>query len=156
MLKKIRFYIFLVGIASVYLLIFWLVEIKSYGLRINQSQSLPQKLFLSKTPDHLYRGMYVSIVHPNSPNIIIAKQVVGLPGDSISVKNSQVYINDIYFGDIKHLSSSGKLYNPISYKIIPPDYMFLSSTHVDSFDSRYEEFGLIPQNAIKEELWPIF
>lgn len=154
--RKAKFYLYLLSIICAYISIFWFVWIKGYGLRINQSESLSQKLFLSKTPDHLFHGMYVSIVHPNAPNIIIAKQVVGLPGDPIAVKNSQVYVNDTYFGEIKHLSSSGKIYHPISHTSVPPGYMFLSSTHMDSFDSRYEEFGLIPQNAIKEELWPLF
>lgn len=152
MVRKIYFSL----MSLIFLSLFWLILFKGYGLRINQSESLPQKIFLSREAGYLYRGIYVSFSHPKFPNILIAKQVIGLPGDSIEVRNSQIFVHDTYLGDIKERSNSGKIYTPISHKRIPTGYLFLSSTHEDSFDSRYEEFGLIPQEAIIEELWPLF
>lgn len=149
-------YLFLIVIIFLFLLIHEAVTPQKYGLRINRSASLPYTLFFSKKSSEVSKGMFVTIDHPKDPACSIAKIVVGLPGDIIEVKDSSVFINQCYFGKIKSQSSSGRVYKPISQKVVPDGYVFLHATHEDSFDSRYEEFGLVPMTCIRERLWPIF
>lgn len=134
----------------------WMVEVKGYGIRINRTESLPYTLFWSKKAQEISRGMIGSIEHPRNPSISIAKIIVGLPGDPIEIKDEKVFVNGCYLGNLIFRSRSGNTYTPQSHKIIPEDYVFLYSPHEESFDSRYQEFGLVETSWIKEELCPIF
>jgi len=45
-------------------------------------------------------------------------------------------------------TSKGKPLTPISAKVIPKNYVFVAGDNPNSFDSRYEEFGLVPVQKI--------
>lgn len=123
--------------------------------RWNMSDSLPFSAFKSSPVKEIKKGMYVSIRHPKS-NLNLAKQVVGSPGDKIQIIQNHVWVAGNDYGAILDKSRSGKPLKPISIQTIPQDHFFVHATHPESFDSRYEEFGLIHQNQIREILWPLF
>lgn len=133
----------------------WLVLVDGYGLRINRSESLPYYVFFSKPVSTLARDKIVSFYHPTY-NVTIAKQIKGLPGDDLLVVAQELYLNGHNLAKIKETSSSGKKYTPISSGIISERHVFVFTSHEDSFDSRYAEFGLIPRDWIVEELCPLF
>jgi conjugal transfer pilin signal peptidase TrbI len=120
-----------------------------YGIRLNQSPSLPQSIYFSKPVDTLYLNQIVAFRLPKSP-ATFAKIVAGLPGDSIEIRNHHFYINGLDKGAL--IANV----EPLQEKVIPEGFFFAMGTHPDSFDSRYEEFGLVPQSFIQEELCPIF
>jgi type IV secretory pathway protease TraF len=148
-----------VSLASIALFLFTLLivvlHLAGIGIRINRSESLPHTLFISKKTKSHARGQYVSILHPEFPGII-AKQLIGLPGDYISIRDSHVYINDEECGMIRSTSPSGLALTAISEGVIPDRLVYVRGTNSDSFDSRYQEFGLIPLIDICEELCPLF
>jgi conjugal transfer pilin signal peptidase TrbI len=128
-----------------------------YAIRINSSFSLPHYAFwgIKEKPTQLHKGQIVAFSHSIS-SIVLIKEVAGLPGDMIRVKNQHIYINDKDIGEIKKDSPSGSKLTPIREGIIEKGKIFVRGWHEQSFDSRYEEIGLIEVSSIKELLWPIF
>ena len=39
---------------------------------------------------------------------------------------------------------------------IPQQYFFVVADHKDSFDSRYQEFGLVRENYIEGKVYPVW
>ena len=123
--------------------------------RLNSSNSLPFYLFTASPIDSLERGMYVSFSH-SFANQDLLKQIVGMPGDQITIHQQHVFINGQDYGYIYETSLSGFSLSPILEGIIPEGFVFVHATHPQSFDSRYAEFGLVAKEHLKERLWPIF
>lgn len=128
-----------------------------YGFRWNRTDSLAYTLFFRTVADseRLERGSYVSFKHPLS-QIRVAKIIVGLAHDSLVIRADEIYVNHILRGKIQKQSPSGSKLTPISTQVIPEGYVFVWSPHELSYDSRYEEFGLIPVHTIEDALWPLF
>jgi conjugal transfer pilin signal peptidase TrbI len=126
-----------------------------FGIRYTVTPSLPYKLFISRPISSIKKSQYVTLAHPKS-KILVAKQIVGLPGDEVIVRDHNLYLNDKQLGFILDHSKSGKKFNPIQEGKIPEGFVFLYAPHVDSFDSRYQEFGLVPVERLEEVLWPLF
>lgn len=81
------------------------------------------------------------------------KRVLGLPGDQILHTKKGVKIRSIrkdehtcFSKALSPLSktSKGKLLTPLSSAVIPEGHVFVGGSDPNSFDSRYEEFGLVP------------
>lgn len=88
------------------------------------------------------------------------KRVIGLPGETIKIKNGKVYINDILLEE-DYLSENVKTtikigeFNNIT---IPENYVFvMGDNREDSSDSR--AFGCIPLDKIESKVlfrfWPL-
>ena len=121
----------------------------------NISESLPFSYFLALPIKEVKKGIYVLFEHPKEP-ILVAKRLVGLPGDEIKIENATLYINELYCGDIQKQFSSKADLQPISEGKINENYVFVLGLHPLSFDSRYAEFGLIPISHLRKQLWPLF
>ncbi len=74
----------------------------------------------------------------------------------IAIHADEIYVNHVLRGNIQKESPSGSKLIPISAQVIPEGYVFVWSPHELSYDSRYEEFGLIPVHTIEDALWPLF
>ena len=109
------------------------------------------------------RGDIVVFPNPNGNELYI-KRVIGLPGDTIEVKNEKVYINGKAEKD--NYTKEGTTKDPIKTKkgakvnkiTVPEKELFLmGDNRNNSLDSR--EIGTIPiKNIIgkvKARLWPI-
>ena len=90
-----------------------------------------------------------------------AKRVLGLPGDRIF--KSKGNLNLLTGGEIGEKGKSivtltqlpllettreGKPLTPLSTESVPPGYVFVIGDNPRSFDSRYEEFGLVAREKI--------
>lgn len=129
------------------------------GIRFycNLTYSLPHTFYMGNgsKPSVWKRGDYIVFSHPKYPNQAIIKQIKGLPGDLLGLQDSQVTIDQTLLILLRH-NSNGELLKPLSIKSVPVDKVFVVGHHPRSFDSRYEEFGLIPQSHIKGQVWPLF
>ncbi len=97
--------------------------------------------------DSIQRGDYIHFKKPQLKCWVI-KKVVGRAGDSIYINDGVMTVN----GEKLYLcncDSKGKQLNPLKSKIIPKGYFFVHGTHEKSFDSRYEDFGLVSYSDIK-------
>jgi len=81
-----------------------------------------------------------------------SKRVLGLPGDLILKGKREVRImsktHEPTTLPLLKKTGDGKPLTPISATIIPEGYVFVAGDNPNSFDSRYEEFGLVPSEKI--------
>lgn len=126
-------------------------------IRWNLSNSLPGRMFIGTTWGFTpQRGDVISFDHPLFP-ASIAKCVVGVAGDRVEIYNGHVYVNGTDRGRVLDKSPhSGKPLTSIEPGLIPDGYVYVWAPHPDSFDSRYQDIGLIHVSRIKERLWCVF
>ncbi len=125
------------------------------ALRWNCTKSLPHTVFLGvkATPQ---KGDTVLLDHPLfvAP---LAKIIVGTEGDKVVIEKGRVSVNGEDRGVLLTKSpSSGKPLASIRACSIPKGFVFVWAPHPHSFDSRYQEIGLIPVESIREVLWSLF
>lgn len=80
-----------------------------------------------------------------------SKRVLGVPGDRIVYNKDGITVipQESYLLPLLNKTSKGKPLTPIAINVIPEGYLFVAGDNPQSFDSRYEEFGLVP----KEKVW---
>lgn len=94
------------------------------------------------------RGDIVVIRMPNQPDLLI-KRVMGLPGETIEVRNGEVYINGERIEEPWPVNHGGGNYGPVT---IPPLQVFvLGDNRGASNDSR--SFGPVPIQYIVGQAW---
>jgi signal peptidase I len=92
----------------------------------------------------------------NSKNSLI-KRIIGLPGETVTLKNGKVYINDILLEEpeIVNITNPG----PIGSSIVlgPDEYFVMGDNRTASYDSRY--FDKINRSKIlgvtSLRFWPL-
>lgn len=122
------------------------------------------------------RGDVVIFRVPHKPAMTWIKRVIGLPGDTVEVKNHEVFVNDkrlerdrvpplslggiagVPEGDVFVESNAGSRYfiligkekvSDYAKKTVPEGSFFLLGDHRDrSLDSRDPEFGFVPLGDI--------
>ncbi len=131
-------YNFTIGLNTTTSLPYHLVLIKKHTTPTTHDQ-----LFAFKTPDsaRYYHGK------------TMLKLVGGLPGDEIKIKEvskqSILYVNQTVIGVIKERTLRGDSIAPTNQiGIIPKGKIFAYTPHKDSYDSRYQEIGLIDAGSI--------
>lgn len=73
----------------------------SYGLRVPFTDWIgerPHYFFRTSPPS---RGDIIVFKYPDDPSIYFIKRIVGIPGDTIEVKNKRVYVNDKPFEQVE-------------------------------------------------------
>lgn len=123
--------------------------VSGFSLRYNNSQSLPKYLYFSMPVKNPKIDQIVTFTLPES-RVKFAKIIVGIAGDNIKVNNQKIYLNGVEKGAIV------EPFQPINEGIIPEGFYFVMGIHPESFDSRYQSFGLIPEQSIRARLCPIF
>lgn len=131
-----------------------------YVLGLNTTASLPHRLFLIHKNATVTRGAYVAFRwHGNGlypPGITFVKIVAGLPGDRVSTREREFFVNGASAGMAKHLSRSGTPLELGPTGIIPPGHYYVKAPHPDSLDSRYRLTGWIPQAQIIGRAYALF
>lgn len=82
------------------------------------------------------------------------KRVVGVPGDTIQIKDGQVYIDDqVYLedGNYPAITSPGIAKDPITLK--EGEYFVLGDNRNNSEDSRNTEIGIVTSDMIEGKVW---
>jgi signal peptidase I len=108
--------------------------------------------------DPISRGDIIVFKYPEEPERDFIKRVIGLPGDTLELRNKRVYINGTMLNEpyVHYLvppdeeGSGGEFdvrvqYGPVT---VPPGHYFMMGDNRDnSQDSRY--WGFMPQEYIK-------
>ena len=76
-------------------------------------------------------------------------------GDVIEVRGRRIYVAGVFVGEAKPFAQSGRPLEAIESQVIPAGYVFMSGEHIDSYDSRYAEIGLIPRERIIGRAFPV-
>lgn len=146
------------------------------GYRINLTPSMPLGIWKKSTIVH--RGSYVAACLPPDTGAAqlavergylpagqcpggfapLLKQIVAIPGDTVTLTDEQVWINEILLRDSRVLSedSAGRPLVPYprgTYQVPPNEYWLFATNLPQSFDSRY--FGPVPESSILNSLVPV-
>ena len=129
--------------------------LSSYAiLAFNRTASLNGYLYLVvKNPEEIHRGDLVAFYPPpnnpfNKNDEWFVKQVVGMAGDEIIVKDRIFFINNVELGKAKESTLSGYELEALPAGTISNNKYFVWTSHKDSFDSRYKLVGLIDEKDI--------
>lgn len=87
--------------------------------------------------------------HDNKSYGSVVKRIIGLPGEKIQIKDGKVYINDEPLAEnyiSEYIEDSGIAEAPMI--LGKEEYFVLGDIPDKSFDSRYEDFGLIHKKIV--------
>lgn len=128
---------------------------RSTGLALNQSDSLPQKAFLILKGSEVSREHYLSFENSWFKAPLI-KQVIGIEGDKIITdEQGEIWIARKVGKPLPH-SKDVKILHSIAPGIIPPGSVYVYAPHPRSFDSRYQEVGLVQVDQTLGRAVPLF
>lgn len=130
------------------------------GLNIghNVYDSVPYKWFVTvKRFGKLESGQYVVFQQlVNGKRALLVKEIVGVAGGKVVVNQDGCWVGEKYVGVVKNFSKNGKPLQSIKSGIIPEHYYFVAGESIDSFDSRYAEFGLVEESRILSRAFPLW
>ena len=153
-------------VVVIFIILFLMIYVVSItqvvGNSMNSTLIDGDVLILSKANYRFFdikRGDIISLDYEDTKYLI--KRVIGLPGDSVEIKDNTLYINgEIYEEDYL---DEGLVYDNFSlsdlgYDVIPEDmYLVLGDNRENSLDSR--EIGLISKDNVNGKIvlriWPI-
>ena len=153
-------------ILIVFVILFLMIYIVSVtqvvGSSMSPTLSDGEVLILNKFNYRIFdvkRGDIISLDYEDTKYLI--KRIIGLPGETVEIKNNQLYINNTLYeedylpDDLVYPDFS---LSDLGYSVIPDDmYLVLGDNREDSLDSR--EIGLIKKEEINGKiifrLWPI-
>lgn len=133
---------------------------RDYQFGLNETESLPNWGFLvNKTIKVPHRGDYFAFVAPPNPYYpagqVFTKHVVGVPGDVVTVKGRDFYVNGVFIGTAKTHSKTGAVAVMSDPGVIPAGHYFMNTPHPDSLDSRYKMIGLIGTERLVGKAEPV-
>ena len=125
----------------------------SYGIKIPFTHS-----YIYKGSDPV-KGDIIIFEYPNDPSVDYIKRIVGTPGDTIEVRNKQLFRNGepvkesyIRFTEPDRIQPVRDNFGPIT---VPADKYFVMGDNRDnSMDSRF--WGLVDRSAIRAKAWRIY
>lgn len=135
-----NYYGLMVGGAILCLL--WAIAVTQIKIIFLNSDSIPYKVCLQI---YNLKPKKDSLCAFNFKGRTFVKYLVGTAGDEIQYIDKVVYVGSTRVGEVKKT----ELLTPIPAGKIPEGYVFMAGTHPDSLDSRYKEFGLIPESELK-------
>lgn len=129
-------------------------------LVIASSPSLPWKVYLVLKGSSWKKGDIVTIKGHSSVYIegapLLTKRVVGSEGDRIDQQGAGIYVEKRLIGLLLPHNSKGQPLYAIAFHRIPAGYVFVAGDDPRSFDSRYEEFGLVKVEHIVGRSLPLW
>lgn len=109
------------------------------------------------------RGDVIVFKAPPDPEKDYIKRIIGIPGDTISIKDGTIYVNDKLLDESKYLKPDVKTYSGAflsegqAVKVPEGEYFTLGDNRLYSSDSR--EWGFVKQAAVIGDsmfvYWPL-
>ena len=121
------------------------------SLLISHSESLDGHVYLLVKGAVCRKGDVVTVEDHNTSytnGIRFTKYLSGIAGDEIRQLDKWVWVGGKGVGSLNPQTIKGEKLTPIKHEVIPQGYVFLSASHPRSFDSRYQEFGLVAADKV--------
>lgn len=128
-------------------------------LGFNATNSVDGYVFLIVKGVIPQKGELVAFWPPENDfyeNVWFVKYLKGVPGDSVVRQGQLFYIDGEYLGAAKTQSKGGIPLEPSKAGVIPDNSYFVWTPHADSFDSRYEQIGLVSEDRFIGRAYRIF
>lgn len=125
-----------------------------YGIKI---PFIRKTILPIKKPE---RGDVIVFIFPKDESKDFIKRVIGLPGDTIEIKNRKIYINGKLFHDkygYYDENPGGSLYQMDNFgpTVVPEGHYFVMGDNRNhSYDSRY--WGFVPEENIKGKAFIVY
>ena len=107
--------------------------------------------YLNSDPE---RGDIVIFLYPDNEKELFIKRVIGLPGDTVTVKQGKVYINN---SDIPLDESAYVVTTPLGdfgpFKVPEGAYFMMGDNRNNSMDSRYWNQPYVYKDKILGKAW---
>lgn len=97
----------------------------------------------------VHRGEVVVFHYPKDPKLLYVKRVIGLPGDTVTVTETAVYINGQKLDEPNPGIAKSNGTKLGTYKVPPGEYFMMGDNRPVSDDSRY--WGSVKRSAIVGE-----
>ena len=136
-----------------------LVKSLGYSVALSKSESLDGAIYaISPLGGQPSEGDLVLFDAPANRflNGRFVKRVAGTAGDRVTVVGREVRLNGVTVATAKSASRKGEPLRPIPDQVIPEGFVFVVGEHIDSFDSRYFDFGLVPLSTVHGRAREIF
>jgi hypothetical protein len=135
--------------------IFMAILISQVRFLISETDSLPQHYFLH-FPNLKPKVQQYTVLSNAWYEGKIIKKITGIAGDKLWFnEKNELFINQLRVGKPFKVTPDGRALTAIQAQIIPKGYVFLSSEHPKSFDSRYQELGLVPLSQLEGLVIPL-
>ena len=122
---------------------------------ISETASLPQHYFLQLRHLKPKCYHYTAVFNPWYGQKVI-KQILGIDGDRIWYDSKGVlYVNEQMVGIPQTRATDGRRLTSIDAQTIASGLVFLYAKHAQSFDSRYQEFGLVAIAELEGRVIPL-
>ncbi len=133
---------------------------RRYQFALNETDSLPNwAFFIDKSQTLPDRGQFFEFIAPPNPyypaGFRFTKRVAGVPGDIVSIKGREFFINGQSVGEAKREDKEGRVAIMADGGIIPPRRYFMMTPSRDSLDSRYAVIGLIEASRLVGRAYPV-
>jgi len=101
------------------------------------------------------RGDVIVFRYPKDPSRDFIKRVIGLPGDTVAIREGVVYVNGVALRETYTINAG---FGDMAEQVVPPkSYFVLGDNRANSSDSR--SWGFVPEeNIIGKALfsyWPL-
>ena len=151
------FWMFAVSFAALVLVLLFGMRTSMIGVSMEPSLYNSQEVFINKISYLVFapgRGDVV-VFQPNGNenSHYYIKRVVGLPGETVQIRNGQVYINGEVLDDytFDKIEDTGLAENP--YLLGEDEYFVLGDNRNNSEDSRSGNIGAIHRDYIIGRAW---
>lgn len=98
--------------------------------------------------EDLERYDILTFVAPDDPDITYIKRLIGLPGETIEVKDGKVYVDGVELDD-SYIKESQRQIGDGIYEIPEGCYFFMGDNRNNSNDSRFWEEPYVPAKNIQ-------
>lgn len=96
----------------------------------------------------------ISFPYQDSEHPYLIKRIIGLPGETVRIKEGKIYINDVMLTEsygLEVIQSGGLAESPIT--LDADEYFVMGDNRNDSTDSRFAEVGNIKREDIIGRAW---
>ncbi len=102
------------------------------------------------------RGDVVVVYRPGDPTEELLKRVIGLPGETVAVRDGKIHIDNRLLDEREYLSDASTTNSEATWDVPPDAYFVIGDNRSVSQDSR--NFGPVPRASIVGQVlliyWP--
>lgn len=154
-MKKLNFFAYWVFVLAAAIVIH-----NQISIVFNKSYSLPGRVFLVLKGVEPKRGDLFGFRYAGTDfykrGRVMVKMLKGVEGDELRTVGREIWINDHYVSKAKTVSLDGKPLTMTHERKLEHGEFYAHGTHIDSYDSRYENMGIIQQNQIIGKAFRVF
>lgn len=142
------------------LMSFFCVRTHIIGNSMNDKLKNGQTVLINRVSHAYFKPKRYSIIAFEAPGVnssrIFVKRVIGLPGETVHIKDGKVYINDHMLEDdvsTTDILTAGLASEPIT--LAEDEYFVLGDNRNNSEDSRFSNIAMVKEENIIGNVWLI-